>query len=334
MPDLDPQETTDPRAVEALSACPVCLSGSIRFLLSGKSRYTTHRFRYDSCDDCGAVFINPRIPADRQTAELGGRKHSYLKYLPTREFDIAEADLNLVRPALRILGGSPGRPIRWLDVGCGIGNLLTAAHRRGAECYGLDADPSLIGWIREQAPEIRAETAELHNLPFDPPFDLVSADNVLEHINDGRAFLRSVHDILAEDGLLVLRVPNHRSLPGLLLRWSGRLGDSYLIDPDAHPINYWRRPLHRLLAEMGFAPVRTMEHLMASHGFRRILRRLPAGRWEGLIQGSAPLIPLLRLFDRAIPRGGLNVTVFATKTGSAVQTPNQGALQKPPAADA
>lgn len=318
MSDLDPQETTDPRAVEPLSTCPVCLSASNRFLLVGKSRYTDHRFRYDRCDDCDAVFINPRIPAERQTAELGGRKHSYLKYLPTRDFDIAEADLNLVRPGLRLLGERPGRSIRWLDVGCGIGNLLTAAHRRGAVGYGLDADPSLIGWIREQTPVIHAETAELHNLPFDPPFDLISADNVLEHINDGRAFLRSVHEILAEDGLLILRVPNHHSLPGLLLRWSGRLGESYLIDPDAHPINYSRRPLHRLLAETGFAPVRTMEHLMASHGLRRILRRLQADRWGGLIKGSARLLPLLRLVDRAIPRGGLNVTVFATKAGSAV----------------
>ncbi len=238
------------------------------------------------------------------------RQHSYVKYLPIREYDSAEADLNLVRPALKLHRGNPST-LRWLDVGCGIGNLLEAAKGRGCACYGLDADTSLISWAKENISGIEFDTANLNNIPFDPPFDVISADNVLEHIDNPRRFLDSIHNLLAEDGLLVIRVPNYNSLARFLISQFGNLSTSFVMDPDAHPVNYSRFPLHRLLNELGFDPVRTMEHLMFSYGARRIFNHLNP-KWASPLQkGSAKALPLLGWADRAIPKGGLNVTVFA-----------------------
>ncbi|MCA9417498.1 MAG: class I SAM-dependent methyltransferase [Candidatus Omnitrophica bacterium] len=305
-----PPGTPDPRATDSLDACPVCSSQRITFLLWGKSRYEGTWFRYDLCDDCEAIFVNPRIPEVNLTEALGGRQHSYVKYLPTREYDRYEADLNLVGPTLKLHRGNPSN-LRWLDIGCGIGNLLEAAKSRGCKCYGLDADASLIGWAKENTTGTQFATATLDALPFDPPFDIISADNVLEHINNPQPFLMSIHEILAQDGLLVIRVPNYNSLPRHLISLVGRLPTSFVIDPDAHPLNYSASPLRKLFEETGFEPIRIMEHLMVSYGARRIFNHLNP-KWSIPTQrGAAKILRGIGWIDRLIPKGGLNVTVFA-----------------------
>ncbi|MCA9428172.1 MAG: hypothetical protein KC994_24040, partial [Candidatus Omnitrophica bacterium] len=55
-----PPGPPDPRATDILDACPVCTSNRIDYFLWGKSRYEETWFRYDLCDDCEAIFVNPR----------------------------------------------------------------------------------------------------------------------------------------------------------------------------------------------------------------------------------------------------------------------------------
>ena len=309
----DPPGPTNPQATDSLSLCPACSNDRTHFFLWGKSRYNDYWYRYDTCPECGLVFLNPRIPATHLTQALEGREHTYLKYLPTQRFDTAEADLNLVRPALRLHPASRHEPLRWLDLGCGIGNLLTAARKRGCHCWGLDVDRSLIGWAKENHAEIRFSETSLENQPFDMEFDMISADNVLEHISHPKDFLLSAREILSDEGLLVVRVPNFNSILRYLSTLSGQLPTSFIIDPDAHPFNYSRNSLIRLLASSGFEPVKTVEHLMISYTLRRVLNHLHP-KISGPLQGGLiRAAPLMALLDRLIPKGGLDLTVFAKK---------------------
>jgi SAM-dependent methyltransferase len=69
---------------------------------------------------------------------------------------------------------------RWLDLGCGSGNVAELAARAGADVIGLDLSPRLIDVARERATaggfDIEYVVGDAQKLPFaDAAFDVVSS---------------------------------------------------------------------------------------------------------------------------------------------------------------
>ena len=76
------------------------------------------------------------------------------------------------------VGGQPGE--RWLDVGCGTGELAFMAVETGAEVTGSDLSPALIETARRQAAErgldVTFEVGDVEALPYgDESFDVVTS---------------------------------------------------------------------------------------------------------------------------------------------------------------
>ena len=93
-----------------------------------------------------------------------------------------------------------------LDMGCGTGTMLTHLRRFG-DAQGVDADDRAIGFCRARG-EDRVQLLESNVLPFpDDTFDLVTALDVLEHIEDDRAAVREVARVLRPGGTLLATVP-------------------------------------------------------------------------------------------------------------------------------
>lgn len=117
-----------------------------------------------------------------------------------------------------------------LDAGCGTGGTLRWLKRQKIECDGFDpvASDTLYG-----------------KLPYEVPFESESFDvvltlDVLEHIEDEKGTLESLHALLRPDGHLIITVPAFPSL------WSAHdmLNDHYR--------RYRRKPLIDLLQKSGF----------------------------------------------------------------------------------
>jgi 2-polyprenyl-6-hydroxyphenyl methylase/3-demethylubiquinone-9 3-methyltransferase len=97
-----------------------------------------------------------------------------------------------------------------LDVGCGAGLLAEPLARMGASVTGIDVAPELIAAAREHAMGQRLEI-DYRAVPVEAvegQFDLVTALEVIEHVAEPAAFLRSLSDRLAPGGLLILSTPN------------------------------------------------------------------------------------------------------------------------------
>jgi 2-polyprenyl-6-hydroxyphenyl methylase/3-demethylubiquinone-9 3-methyltransferase len=97
--------------------------------------------------------------------------------------------------------------LRILDVGCGGGLMSEALARLGAKVVGVDASPGNVAAARLHA--------QSHNVTVDyrlgepsgvlspeERFDVVLALEVVEHVSEVPAFLRSAAGLLAPDGLL------------------------------------------------------------------------------------------------------------------------------------
>src|SRR5213078_3844931 len=164
---------------------------------------------------------------------------------------------------------------RVLEIGAGIGNM-SAFFADRERVVLTDTEPYYLGRLRQRLAAERLDT--------------VVCLNVLEHIEDDRASLRAMHDLLQPGGRLVLLVPSLRALYGTLDEALG------------HFRRYVPAELSEKLGAAGFR-LRHLEYfnLAGVPGWwvaGRVLRRrlIPTGalRWY------EALVPLFRL-ERLLP---------------------------------
>lgn len=105
----------------------------------------------------------------------------------------------------QILRRVPGG--RLLDVGCGLG-LFLETMRGEFELYGIDLSEYAVGQARHRLPGATLTVGSLtEGLPFDEKFDVVTAINIFEHLDNPGAGLDAVRAELRPGGLLVAHLP-------------------------------------------------------------------------------------------------------------------------------
>lgn len=155
-----------------------------------------------------------------------------------------------------------GTPGRVLDIACNDGALLDVFRAKGWKCAGVDpspvrpsVDPSLLVlpgyWNTQTADDV---------LRFcQTPFDIITAQNVLGHVNDPIDFLKACAMVLAPDGQLIIEVPH-----------VGEMIERMAFDTIYHEhLSYWSlAPLDDAAAQAGLV-VLDVEPLDTHGGSRR-----------------------------------------------------------------
>ena len=101
---------------------------------------------------------------------------------------------------------SRGAPRKILDVGCGTGFNLGFLRRYG-EPVGLDMSAEALGFCRERGEE-DVLLQEADRLPFeDESFELLTAFDVIEHIEDDREALTEWARVLKPGGWMLIYTP-------------------------------------------------------------------------------------------------------------------------------
>ena len=133
-----------------------------------------------------------------------------------------------------------GRVRSLLDVGSGTGALLAEMRRFADEAVGVESDASARAISAARGLDVRDATAE--RLPAaDASVDLVTAFDVLEHVDDEAGAVREFRRVLRPGGSAILSVPAYRWL------WSGH--DVV----HGHRRRYTKRALAGVLARGGLA---------------------------------------------------------------------------------
>jgi SAM-dependent methyltransferase len=133
---------------------------------------------------------------------------------------------------------------RILDVGCGTGaNLLMLSKYGDAE--GVDVSEDALAFCRERGLE-KVKLGAGEELPYeDGSFDLVTAFDVVEHMDDDLAGLTEMRRVLRPGGRVLLFVPAFMFLWGLQ------------DDVSNHRRRYRLPELRRVLEQAGFEVERT-----------------------------------------------------------------------------
>jgi SAM-dependent methyltransferase len=172
-----------------------------------------------------------------------------------------------------LIGSGPGR---LADIGCGFGHFVAWARAHEWDAYGFERDE----WACERAALPGTVVASLDDLPG--PFDVVTAWEVLEHVEEPIAFATRLRGLLVPGGRFVLSCPNFAAMK---LRWewmraNGRAFE-HRVRPDEHISQFSEDGLRRVLQAAGYSAIRFPRPPLAHYDnalFNALVRHAPALR--------------------------------------------------------
>jgi ubiquinone/menaquinone biosynthesis C-methylase UbiE len=100
---------------------------------------------------------------------------------------------------------------RVLDIACGTGYGSAILASAAAEVVGIDISAEAVGIAQSRfdLPNLTYQIADCFALPFpDGAFDIVVANEMIEHVADHDALIREAKRVLAADGALLVSTPN------------------------------------------------------------------------------------------------------------------------------
>ena len=232
-------------ATEMVTAvrCPVC--GSEHFRL----QFEEAPYRVLRCTTCGTGVVSPRR-ADLESIYDGSY---WLSGSPkTRGYqDYRAAEplyLRTFRRRLRFALADGPRGGSALDVGCAAGFCLLALRELGFDAHGVEVSEAIASYAREQLGFDTLHIGTLDDAPYDDAtFDLITMWDVIEHVADPGALLRTARSLLKPEGLLVVETQNIDSLFARALgpRW-------HHYKHEEHIYHFTPESLRRLLGDAGF----------------------------------------------------------------------------------
>jgi 2-polyprenyl-3-methyl-5-hydroxy-6-metoxy-1,4-benzoquinol methylase len=194
----------------------------------------------------------------------------------------------------RILAMKDG--LRVLDLGFGAGLLARRIRHRCRFLAGIELDPQAA---REGAPFFDAPfvgdlLAGLKG-PWDEPFDVVVAGDILEHLPDPEVTIDRLRPLVARDGVLLASLPNVANVSVRLALLAGRFeyADRGILDR-THLRFFTRRSARRLFETHGFRVARETPTAMPFELALPALTASPLGPvTRGAAVGLARLAPSL-----------------------------------------
>lgn len=96
-----------------------------------------------------------------------------------------------------------------LDVGCGLGNLTRYLKARDPylDVYGVDFSKVAVDFCNEHIPNhyFVSNADDLSNFE---EFDVIISSETIEHLDNPKAHLQSIYDLLKLDGSVIISTPN------------------------------------------------------------------------------------------------------------------------------
>jgi len=196
-------------------SCLVCGGRKIHY------DFSLGKLRVEECANCGLMRLNPQ-PTDRELTEIYGPDYFPFSDDPEGQSHTSELKSWTADHYLDLLASYTGTPLtgHLLEVGCGNGDFLVRAAARGLSVTGVDRSAHFVetasGKLGNRGRVICGDIGQV--LASGTRFNFVVFTDVLEHVRDPRAFLRDVHALLLEDGVVVAVVPSLDSASARLMK--------------------------------------------------------------------------------------------------------------------
>jgi len=229
------------RSTSAPAACHICGSTQVR------RHCTKQEAEYYLCSSCGLIFQYP--PPDRvsMVAYVDAEYESgvYRDYVEARDMKLAHFQHRMQSMAPVLKRG------RLLDIGCSCGYFMEVAASAGYEVNGVEFSTVAIQ-AAQPAIRDRIIRGTLDDIPADQEgtFDVVTAFDLIEHVDGPEAFLRKAARMLTPGGSIAISTPDAEHFLRYVMgaRWP-------MLQPMQHLSIFSRKALALVLESAGFTDI-------------------------------------------------------------------------------
>jgi len=183
-------------------------------------------FNIVKCKICGLVYVNPRLKDEdrlsiyQDVTKAEAQWHKRLQIItgkrvvpPARlpDSDLVDELNKYYQITLdRIEHITHKKNGRILDIGCGPGLWIYYAKLHGWDAYGFEITKPRESIVKDLIKDNILVGERLEEVGFPKKsFDIVTLWHVLEHIPDPAKCLGSVKELMKDDGLMIVAVPNY-----------------------------------------------------------------------------------------------------------------------------
>ena len=240
--------------MEQISNCPVCQNNIFeKYLEVQDYTVSNKKFQIVSCKSCDFKFTNPR-PNQNEIAEYY-KAESYISHTNTSKGLIAKVYHAVrkytLKSKINLINSLYPQKGKLLDVGCGTGMFLNEARENGWKVNGIEPD---LG-ARQIAEEIIKSVIKTEILSSfqDEKFNIITMWHVLEHIHLLNETVDWLKQRIAEDGTLIIAVPNYESKDAAIY---GEHWAAY--DVPRHLYHFSQKSIKQLFEQKGFRLEKTL----------------------------------------------------------------------------
>lgn len=256
------------------------------------------------CLNCSLVQANP-LPTQKQVDSLyqgdywknfsfyGAQMETHKNY-----FQKKIAELKKIKSAGRLL-----------DVGCALGALLEIAEKQGFDAEGIDISDYAVKQCRRSG--LKASQVIVTNLREKSYFDIITAFEVVEHELDPLRTIKKANELLKDNGLLVVTVPDSGTFTSQIM---GKYWISY--KNKEHLFHFTVKSLRLLLEKGGFKKIIIKADIGRYYLFTYYMERLNYYLFKSkILSGFVNFLKKIPLLNKVVvpfnPWG--NIIAYANK---------------------
>lgn len=199
------------------SDCTICGSSSISKALETKD-YSISKEPYEiwECESCGFHFTQ-NVPDQEHIAPYY-QSEDYISHSDTKKGIVN----NLYHRVRQIMLARKYKIVKkysrfgkLLDYGAGTGYFPGYVKSQGHDVEAIEIDPEARAYAQKTfGISVHEPSALVHNTFQDGQFDAITLWHVMEHLYDPKSYLVHFRKLLAENGHLIIAVPNYTSKDG------------------------------------------------------------------------------------------------------------------------
>ncbi len=243
--------------------CNICNTKKyLRILWRGVTTWEhPGKFNFVRCTNCGLVFQSPRAPFKEAVQYYPSQAYwgrDVTKFENTKKLkEERERAYSFLYKGIfkRKKTGSV------LDIGSGLGLFLSKFKEKKWSVIGTDISSDVAKYSQKLF-GVKVVIGDVIKMKFEnKSFDLITLNGVFEHIYDPASTLKKCRQILKENGLLVMAIPNIESL-GYKIHQK----NWYHLQPGRHIYHFSPKTIVMLLKKEGFR-VLQISHAYKVHNY-------------------------------------------------------------------
>lgn len=231
-------------------ACAIC--GTKKFIKIYYPHVTSWEFpgvfSFVQCSKCKLVFQSPRAPQS-EVSQYYTSDQYWGWGIVDQGKDITSV-LNgekRYREVYKEIFARFPKPATILDIGTGTGLFLKEFIKRNWKVWGTDISKDAVQYAKNNF-QIPMKVGDITTISYPgKTFDVISLNQVLEHVYEPYATLKKVHELLNKEGVLIIQIPNIQSL-GFVIFGS----ESFHLQPGRHLYHFSPSTIELLLKKTGF----------------------------------------------------------------------------------